>query len=147
MSVQAESKHNTVLEAALLAEAPKQWEHFQRNRLKRVKGLPKWKRELEEIDGRIVDARAKAEKLRRQYDPELMRVNAILERKISSAIGLRCSKCGEPDRGNKMNEKPWCFTCNIPLELPNSAKERFPDSRVLPKTKRLDVTFKRLDEC
>lgn len=135
--------NKSVLEAAALAEAPKQWERFQKNRTKRLKGLPKWKRELEEIDSKIADARVKAEELRRQYDPELMRINANLERKLGVAEGLRCVKCGEPDRGNKMNGKSWCMKCNIALESPSLVKKRFPDVKVLPKSKRLDVTFRR----
>lgn len=147
MSLQAESKRNSVLEAALLAEAPRQWELFQKNRLKRIKGLPKWKRELEEIDSKVADARAKADELRQRYDPELMRINSLLERKHDSPVGgLRCPECGEPDRHNKMNGKPWCFKCNVALESPFQVKKRFPDIKVLPKTKRIETTFVRLDE-
>ena len=143
MSLQVESKHNSVLEAALLAEAPKQWGHSQNNRIKRQKGKVKWQREIEEIDDKVVDARMRADELRRRYDPELMRINANLDRKIGSSLGeLRCPKCGEPDRHNKMNEKPWCMECNVPLESPKSPKKHFPDAKVLPKTKRLDVTFR-----
>ena len=145
--VPVESKRNSVLEVALLAEAPKQWERFQKNKLKRVKGLPKWKRELEEIDSKVADARAKAEELRGQYDPELMRINSLLERKLGSPVGgLRCPKCHEGDRGNKMNGKPWCFKCNVALESPFQVKKGFLDIKVLPKTKRIETTFKRLDE-
>lgn len=138
---------NAELEAALLAEAPKQWEHFQRNRLKRAKGKAKWQREIDEIDGKVADVKARTEELRRQYNPELMRINANLERKLGVPVGgLRCPKCGEPDRHNKMNGKPWCMKCNIALESPFLVKKHSPDVKVLPKAKRLDVTFRRLDE-
>lgn len=146
LSLQAESKRNSVLEAALLAEAPKQWERFQKSRLKRIKGLPKWRRELEELDSRVADVKARAEELRRQCDPELMRINANLERKYGSPTGgLRCPKCGEPDRHNKMNGQSWCFKCNSPLEPTKVGEKHLPSVRVLPKTKRID-TFKRADE-
>jgi formylmethanofuran dehydrogenase subunit E len=144
--VQAESKRNSVLEAALLAEAPKQWERFQQNKAKRAKGLPKWKRELEDIAGKVADAKAHAEELRRRYDPELMRINANLARKLGITGGLRCPKCGESDRHNTMNGKPWCMKCNVALESPFLVKKRLPDMKVLSKTKRQDVTFRGLDE-
>jgi len=137
----------SVLEVALLAEAPKQWDRFQKNRVKREKGKPKWQREIEEIDGKVADAKARAEELRRQYDPELMKITANLERKLDASVGgLRCSKCGEPDRGNKMNGKPWCLKDNVALESPFLVKKRLPDVKMLPKTKRVDVTFRGLNE-
>jgi formylmethanofuran dehydrogenase subunit E len=135
------------LEAALLSEASKQWERFQRNKAKRERGKVKWQREIDEIDSKVADAKAKAEEIRRRFDPELMRINANLERKLGVAIGgLRCPKCGEPDRHNKMNGKPWCFKCNVPLESPSLVKKRSPEVKVLPKTRRLNVTFRGLDE-
>jgi formylmethanofuran dehydrogenase subunit E len=143
MSVVSKSE----LEAALLAEAPKQWERFQKNRLKRMKGKVKWQREIDEIDSKVADAKAKAEELRRKYDPELMRITANLDRKMGApAGGLRCPKCGESDRHNMMNGKPWCMKCNVPLELPYLVKKHLPDVKVLPKTKKLNVTFRGLDE-
>lgn len=135
------------LESTLLAEAPKQWERFQRNKAKREKGKAKWQREIEEIDGKVADAKAKAKELRRQYDPELMRINANLERKLGSSVGgLRCPKCGEPDRHNRMNGKAWCMECNVPLESPFLVKKHSPDVKMLTKTKGLNVTFRGLDE-
>jgi len=137
----------SMLEAALLAEAPKQWTHFQRNKTKRLKGLPKWKRELEDIDGKVADAKAHAEELRRRYDPELMRITANLDRKMGMPVGgLRCPECGEPDRHNKMNGKPWCMKCNVALGLPFLVKRHLPNVKVFPKTKRSDVTFRGLDQ-
>ena len=142
----SENTPNSVLEVALLAEAPEQWERFQLNKAKRAKGLPKWKRELEDIDGKVADAKAKAEELRRQYDPELMRINANLSRKHSVSGGLKCPVCGEENHGNVMNGKPWCMKDNVALESPFLVKKRLPDVKVLPKTKRFDVTFRGLDE-
>jgi formylmethanofuran dehydrogenase subunit E len=143
MSVVSKSE----LEAALLAEAPKQFMRYQKNRSKRLKGLPKWRRELEEADNRVTDAKVMADELKRQHDPELMRINSLLERKMPlSAGGLRCPKCHEGDRGNRMNGKPWCMACNVALESPFLVKKRLPNVKVLPKSKRLDVTFRGLDE-
>jgi len=145
LSLQAESKRNSVLETALLAEAPKQWGRFQKNKLKREKGKAKWQREIDEIDGKVADAKAYAEELRRQYDPELMRINANLERKLGVPVGgLRCPKCGEPDRHNTMNGKAWCMKCNVALESSFLVKKRLPDVKGLPKSKRLNVTFQEL---
>jgi hypothetical protein len=134
------------LEAALLAEAPRQWTRFQRNKLKREKGKPKWQREIDGIDGKVADAKARAEEVRRQYDPVLMRINELLERKTGSPVGgLRCPICGGPDMNNRMDDKPWCMKCNVPLVSPFLVKKRLL-VKALPKTKRLDVTFRRLDE-
>jgi formylmethanofuran dehydrogenase subunit E len=139
-------KHNSILEAALLAEAPRQLDRFQKSELKRSKGKAKWQREIEEIDGKVADAKAQAEKLRRQYEPELMRITANLERKLGVPVGgLRCPRCGEPDRHNTMNGKPWCLKCNVALESPFLVKKHLPSVKVLPKSKRLNVTFRGLE--
>jgi len=137
---------NSELEVALLAEAPKQWERFQQSKLKRSKGKAKWQREIEEIDSRVADAKARAEGLRRQYDPELMRITANLERKMGVTGGLRCPKCGGIDRHNRKDGKPWCMNCNVVLESPFLVKKRSPNVKVLSKTKRLNVTFRGLNE-
>jgi formylmethanofuran dehydrogenase subunit E len=129
----------------LLAEAPKQFEHFQRNRQKRERGKQRWQREIDEIDDKVYDA-IKTEELRRQHNPELIRINSLLERKVTSVGGLRCPKCGEPDRENKMNGKPWCVKCNVALESPFLVKKRLLEVKVLPKSKRLDLTFRGLNE-
>ena len=143
----SENTPNSVLEVALLAEAPEQWKHFQEKRLKRQKGKAKWQREIDEIEGKVADVKVRVEELRRQYDPELMRITANLDRKMDTPVGgLRCPKCGEPDKHNKMNGKPWCIKCNVALESPFQVKKRLPDMKALPKSKRLDVTFKGLDE-
>lgn len=126
------------LEAALLAAVPKKFERYQTNRLKREHGKVKWQQEI----GKVT---ARAEEVRRQYDPELMRIDANLERKVGSAIGFHCPKCGERDMGNRMEGKPWCMKCNVPLETPNPGNNRVPSMKVLPKTRRLDVTFQGLD--
>ena len=137
---------NSELEAALLAEAPKQWKRFQKNKLKREKGKAKWQREIDEIDGKVADAKAHVEELRRQYDPELMRINANLGRKYGVSGGLKCPVCGEENHGNVMNGKPWCMKDNVALESPFLVKKHLLDVKVLPKQKRLEQTFRGLDE-
>lgn len=147
MLVPVESKPSpAMIEAALLSEAPKQWERFQKNRVKRAKNKPKWQREIDEIDGKVTDIKAMAEELRRRYDPELMRINANLDRKCGVSGGLKCPVCGEENHGNMMNGKPWCLKCNVPLESPFLVKKRLPAVKVLPKTKKLNVTFRGVDE-
>ena len=147
MSLQVESKHNSTLEAALLAEAPKQWERFQRNKRKREKGKAKWQREIEDIDSKVAGVKTKAEEVRRKYNPELMRIEKLYTAKNPSASSLLvCPVCGELDRYNRMNGKPWCFKCNVAFESPFQVKKGFPNIKVLPKTKRIETTFRRLDE-
>jgi cytochrome c len=134
------------LEAALLAEAPRQWQHFQRDRSRRQRGKPKWQRDVDDINGQAAGVKARAEEMRRQHDPMLMRITANLERKAGVTSGLHCPKCHDPDMGNKMNGKPWCLKCNVPLESPFLVKKSLPDVKLLPKSKRLDVTFRGLNE-
>lgn len=62
----------------------------------------------------IAELRAEAEELRRLYHPHLREINQkFLERFISKVA--HCPNCGEPDYGNKMNGKPFCFKCQIPF--------------------------------
>lgn len=140
------------LEVALLAEAPKQWKRFQLKQAKLDKGKPKWQREISlkitnsecQRDSTLVKAqkiREEGEALRRQYDPELVRINANLSMKIGNTSTLHCPKCHESDRGNKINGKPWCMKCNVSLESRFLAKKLLPHIKVLPKTKKLNVTF------
>jgi len=72
------------------------------------KGKPKWQREVEE-------AVKKAEELRRKYNPYLMEIERKLLRKAVTVLGLVCPVCGEGDRGNRKNGKPWCLKCDVPL--------------------------------
>jgi hypothetical protein len=137
----------SVLETALLAEAPKQWTRFQARKAKRERGKSKWQREIDGIDSQVADAKAQAEELRKRYDPELMKITTNLERKYGSSNGsLQCPKCKESNRGNKLNGKPWCLKCNVALESPYLVKKRLPEAKILPKSKRLAVTFRGFDE-
>ena len=101
---------------------PKQVEKLRTQKKRRRKGKAKWQRELEETmdkaRSRAENIRGKAEKLRREYmmDPHLRSINEKLRAKADvGSKGLVCPECGESDRGNKMNRRPWCMKCNMPL--------------------------------
>jgi len=134
------SAPKSVLEAALLAEAPKQWERFQQNVQKREKGKPKWRREIDKV--------ADAREILRQRDPELIRITTNLDRKTGTPVGcLHCPKCGEPDMHNTMNGKAWCIKCNVALaSKASTGPSESIRVKALPRTKRLDVTFRGIDE-
>jgi hypothetical protein len=106
----------------------------QKREEKLEKGKGKWQRDLEE-------AMDRAEKLRREYDPLLREIQDNFERKLEVVKGedsLVCPECGEGDKGNKMNGKPWCFKCNVTL-MPKSQVAKW---LKLPKTKTLRSSFK-----
>lgn len=131
------------LEKELLKAAETEYKKVQvhRERLERSRSaLPQ--RKIEEI-------RRKADDLRRMYlvDPALRDIQDKFTRKLGTVPGaLVCPICGGGDKGNTMNGKPWCFKCNVALKSPFQVKKRFPDIKVLPKTKRIETTFVRLDE-
>jgi len=109
LSLQVESKHNSVLEAALLAEADKQWGHVTRfqTRLKKSR---------EGSRSKILDTSKESSHLLRTYNPVLMEISAkydALLPKVSAS--LVCPVCGSPDSHNKKNDRAWCFKCNIAL--------------------------------
>lgn len=142
MSQHQESKPSlSVLEASLLSKAPAKWGEFSRCQLKRDKGKPKWQRELpsEGVSNEEIFSN-----LHNRLVSELVRINTIVEKK-DVMITSFCSTCGDVDRGNKLNGKPWCFKCNLPLKMPKSYRT-YPDAKMLPQTKRIHDTFRRLDE-
>ena len=73
---------------------------------KRVKGLSSFQRLLKKKEDET--------RKRLMRDPALHEV----ERKPGGMTipKLICPKCGESDRGNRMNGKPWCFRCNVALK-------------------------------
>lgn len=54
-------------------------------------------------------------------NPHMRQITETLKRK-HSAGGLVCPVCGEGDEGNRMNGKPWCMKCNVPLMTKEKAK-------------------------
>jgi len=110
-------KVNPELLKSLEQQIPKQVAGMQKREEKLRKGKAKWQRDL---DRRVEKLRAKADQLRQDYmmDPRLREIQNKLLRKLDVVKGdksLVCPKCGEGDYGNKMNGKPWCFKCNVPL--------------------------------
>jgi formylmethanofuran dehydrogenase subunit E len=126
----------------LLKSLEQQAAGAQKRKEKMRKGKAKWQRDLEDADRTVREARAKADKLRREYDPLLREIQEKLLRKLDVAKGedsLVCPKCGEGNvHGNKMNGKPWCFKCNIVL-VPKSQVAKW---LKLPKMKVLRGRFK-----
>jgi len=45
--------------------------------------------------------------------------------------GLICPECGSEDQGNRVNKKPWCIRCNVPLVHESKLKK----ARRLPRVK------------
>lgn len=124
----------SVLEAALLAEAPKQWESFKHRRQKVEKSKVKWQQEIDNLDKKVAG-------MKRQHDSELLRINELFEKKMNITVGLCCPECGEPDRGNKLNNKAWCMKCNVPLVVRGTPKysRGNPTIKSLPKGLRSEV--------
>lgn len=124
---------------------PRQIQKVERRRKKLSKTKSKFQRDLDEIDERTQEVRAKAAKLRKRFerlkregkskhqkemavlkarlreyefklDPILRKIQRRLDSKVvGSTSSLVCPVCGEGDRGNIMNGKPWCFKCGVPL--------------------------------
>lgn len=94
----------------LEAEIPRQASSVQRSVEKVERGKAKRERELEE-------AMRRADELRSQYDPALRELSEKYSQTLPKIdVGaLACPQCGDGDHGNKMNDKPWCFKCNVPL--------------------------------
>jgi len=127
-------KVNPELLKSLEQQIPRQVAGVQKREEKRKKTRAKWQCDLDEAVGR-------AEKLRREYDPLLREIQGKLLRKLDVVKGedsLVCPKCGEGDKGNKMNGKPWCFKCNVTL-MPKNQVAKWLE---LPKMKVLRRNFK-----
>jgi rubrerythrin len=134
-------KANPELLKSLEEQIPRQVAGVQKRVEKREKGKAKWQRDLEDVDRRVQEAKDRAEKLRREYDPLLREIQGKLLRKldvVKSEDSLVCPKCGEGDKGNKMNGKPWCFKCNVTL-VPKSQVAKWMN---LPKMKALRRSLK-----
>ena len=132
---------NPELLKSLEQQIPKQIAGVQKREEKLRKGKAKWQRDLEDVDRRVREARAKADELRREYDPLLREIQDKLLRKLDVVKGedsLVCPKCGEGNKGNKMDGKLWCFKCNVPF-VPKGQVEKW---LRLPKTKVLRRSLK-----
>lgn len=128
-------KANPNMLASLEAEVPKQTEKLKRRKISMYRGKSKMQRDLDE---EIRQVRAKADGLRHKYmlDPELRRINENFRMNIvAAAKQLVCPVCGDIDRGNRNNGRPWCFKCNSPLMRKDKVKtwKKQARSRVLSK--------------
>lgn len=123
-------KVNPELLKSLEQAIPKQAARVQTRQKKLSKGKSKLQRDLEGIDDKVRDARAKTEQLRRKHMmhlPEDFRKLHYTSMKKDFVIGdkqLVCPNCGRTDAKNKRGKKPWCIYCNLPL-IPKNKLERW----------------------
>ena len=110
----------------LESETTRQTHRVQKRKLKLRKSKSHWQKEIDDI-------REKARKIRTQYDPLLMSIEAKFNSIMNTIIvsPLICPSCGDGDKGNRMNGKPWCLKCNSPL----LAREKVAKYLKLPKIK------------
>jgi len=125
-------KVNPALLESLETQIPKQVAGIQKRRKKLEKGKAKWQQDMDHRIGEV-------EALRREYDPELMKINRKFLPQPDN--GLVCPECGDNNHGNKMNGKSWCLECNEPLIPKNKidAWEKMPKIRVIPKDLRNEI--------
>jgi hypothetical protein len=64
------------------------------------------------VEKRQSEIKETAEELRRLNNPILRRA---MENLKVSKVDLVCPICGEGDKGNRMNGKPWCSMCKVQL--------------------------------
>lgn len=126
------------LEKSILAEAPKQWAKMQSRKQKLNRGKAKWQRDLEDVDRRIERVKRRADDLRRQYmtAPALSKIQAKFDDRFDVVSNLVCPSCGEGNKGNKMNGKPWCIKCNSPLIAKGKVEKwkRLPTVKIVSKS-------------
>ena len=79
----------------------------------------------------MAELQAKIRKYEFRLDPALRKIQRKLEEKLTVTSKMVCPNCGDPDRGNKVNGKPWCFKCNTILV----AKDKLQKWLKLPKVK------------
>ena len=100
------------LEKELKQAAVREWQKVQVRKEKLNRTRSYYQRDIE-------SALKRTEDLRRKYmvAPGLREMADKYERllKPNESKRLHCPVCGEGDKGNKMNGKPWCFKCNVPL--------------------------------
>jgi len=68
-----------------------------------------------EIEEAIQRAKQQREEMRIMGDPHLREIMENLRRAHATSSQLICLSCGDTDHGNRMNGKPWCMKCNLPL--------------------------------
>ena len=127
-------KANPDLLKSLEKALPKQVANFELQREKLIQGKAKWQQDIEKATGLLT--KYMQDPILREIEQKLLRVDALNTK-------LVCPSCGENDRGNKMNGKPWCFKCNVTL-VP---KGEVANWQKLPKIKTLRRSFKDDVDC
>jgi len=74
---------------------------------KRRHGKPKWQNELDEIDDKMAQLRKDL-----LLDSHLREIEQKVVGKAMIISDMICPSCGDGDKGNITNGKPWCFKCN-----------------------------------
>lgn len=142
---------------------PRKAGRVQKRREKRRKTEPAWRRGLEDVDRRVREARSKADtarrradELRQKYvvDPNLRDIQSKLMRKLDVVIGdkdLVCPVCGEHNgaytkgKPNKINGRPSCLKCKVPLVPKNKVAEWLKSPRIKVLRRSLKDELKRLN--
>jgi len=103
-------------------------------------------RQRREIEEKVEGARLHADRIRREA--ELMsnegarEIIESLRRIHSQNGGLICPSCGETNsHGNRMNNKPWCFKCNL-IMISKEKAEKWVKPQPKPEP---ELTFKPFD--
>lgn len=129
------------LETGMVKQAGK----VQNRKLKEQRGKSKLQRDL---DCKVEKIKDNTAKLRRKYDPHLMRIQSSFISTLDvdrGTKGVVCPVCGRSDEEcghNKMNGKPWCFKCNSPL-IPKSKLKKWRKTVVKALRPSLKDEFKR----
>jgi altronate dehydratase len=66
-----------------------------------------------------------------RLDPALQEINRHFREQTKTTTSLTCPDCGESDKGNKMNGKPWCFKCNVPLVRKDRVEKKLSKIKVI----------------
>ena len=89
--------------------------------------MEEMQRQRREIEEKVAEARVHAERRREEMrimgDPHLREITESLRKRNRVEGGLVCPKCGDTDHGNRMNGKPYCMKCNLPLMSAEKAAE------------------------
>lgn len=86
--------------------------------------IQKQRREIEEkFTEAKVHADQRREEMRIMSDPHLREITEAMRARNRVSGGLVCPRCGDIDHGNKMNKKPWCIKCNLPLMSAEKAEK------------------------
>lgn len=85
-------------------------------------------RQRKEIEAKVEGARLHAARVREEArirsDPHLREITESLHTLHSVDSGVVCPKCHETNsHGNKMNNRPYCFRCQLPMMSKEKAEK------------------------